>query len=230
MTMTEERRAVIDAIASDIVQLELGYPVRVAVDGITAVGKTTFSDQLADAVRVLDRPCARVSMDGFHNPRSTRYRQGRESPDGYYEDAYDFTSLRRELLDPLGAGGSLLYRTAIIDLAADVPLSAPPQPADPRLVLIVDGSFLQRSELDGAWDRTIFLRSNFESARARGVARDAEQLGSAAEAERIFKVRYHAAQQRYLSDVEPERRADIVIEHHDPHRPVIVTAGGSPRE
>ncbi len=222
MTMTGERRAVIDTIASDIAQLELGHPVRVAVDGITAVGKTTFADQLADAVHALDRTCLRVSMDGFHHPRSTRYRQGRESPDGYYEDAYDFAALLRELLGPLGPGGSLLYRTAIIDLAADAALEVPPEPADPRLVLIVDGIFLQRPELDGGWDRLIFLRASFESARARGAARDAEQLGSVAEAERIFKVRYHAAQARYLAEVEPERRADIVVEHDDPARPVIV--------
>jgi uridine kinase len=131
---------------------------------------------------------------------------------------------------PLGPDGSRLYRSAINDLAADVPLSTPPEQADPRLVLVVDGSFLHRPELEGGWDRTIFLRSNFESARTRGVARDAEQLGSAAEAERIFKVRYHAAQQRYLAEVEPERRASVVIEHDDPHRPVIVKAGGGPRE
>jgi uridine kinase len=224
MTMSDTRRAAIETIAGDLAALDLGHPVRVAVDGITAVGKTTFADQLADAVLATGRPSARVTMDGFHHPRSTRYQQGRESPDGYYEDAYDFAALRRELLDPLGPGGALRYRTAIIDLAADVPVSAPSQPADPRLVLIVDGSFLQRPELDGGWDCAIFLRSSFESARARGAARDADQLGSVAEAERIFTVRYHAAQRRYLAEADPEARADIVVEHDDPQQPSIIRA------
>ncbi len=179
MTSSDQRRIVIEAIAADLSGLDLGHPVRVAVDGITGAGKTTFANELGDAVRILDRPCVNVTMDGFHHPRATRYRQGRGSADGYYEDAYDFAALRRELLDPLGGSGDRRYRTAVIDLAADEPLDLPTRRAEPRLVVIVDGSFLQRGELDGGWDVVVFLSATFEAARDRGAARDATQLGSA---------------------------------------------------
>lgn len=221
MTAGPQRRAVINAVARELEGLDLGRPVRVAVDGITGVGKTTFADELAGATRANGRESLRVSMDGFHHLRATRYRQGRESAAGYYEDGYDVVALRRELLEPLGESGDRRYRTAVIDLAADQPVSDPPKVADEHVVLIMDGSFLQRPELDGGWDRTIFLRSTFDAARARGATRDAEQLGSLAEAERIFTIRYHAAQRRYLAEVDPESRADIVIEHDDPQLPVF---------
>ena len=131
VTSRDQRRIVIEAIAADLASLDLGHPVRVAVDGITGAGKTTFADELGDAVRGLDRPCVNVTMDGFHHPRDVRYRQGRGSADGYYEDAYDFAALRRELLDPLGGPGDGRYRTAVIDLAADEPLDLPTQRAEP---------------------------------------------------------------------------------------------------
>lgn len=221
MTARGQREVVIEAIAFELGALDLGHPVRVAVDGITGVGKTTFANELADATRARGRECLRVTMDGFHHPRATRYRQGRESPDGYYEDAYGLAALRRELLDPLGPSGSRRYRTAVIDLATDEPVDDQVRSADEQAIVVVDGSFLQRRELDGAWDLRVFLRASFPSARARGVARDADRLGSTAEAERIFTTRYHAAQRRYLAEVEPERRADVVIEHTEPHRPTI---------
>lgn len=74
-------------IASRLCALDLGHPVRVAVDGITASGKSTCADEIAAAVSIAGRPVARVSMDGYHHRRAHRHRQGRLSADGYYEDA-----------------------------------------------------------------------------------------------------------------------------------------------
>jgi uridine kinase len=194
----------------------------VAVDGITGAGKTTFADELAEALTSAGIPTLRVTMDGFHHPRATRYRQGRDSAAGYYEDAYDFVALRRELLDPLGDGGGRRYRTEVIDLARDTPLEQPRQQAPDDLVVIVDGSFLQREELDGAWDVVVYLRVSFATARARGVDRDAPNLGSHEAAERLFAVRYHRAQQRYLDEHDPEARADIVVDNDDLSCPVVL--------
>jgi uridine kinase len=217
---TDQRAVVVDWVAEVALAAEAGHPVRVAVDGITGVGKTTFADEVAAAVDRRGGRSTRVSMDGFHHPRAIRHRQGRESADGYYEDAYDLTALRRGLLDPLGPSGDRRCRTATIDLATD-------QPAGDRLrvidsdVVVVDGSFLQKPELAGAWDLTVYLDAPFADARVRGVARDAPLLGSRGKAERLFRTRYHAAQQRYLAEVDPRGRADLVIDHADVTAPVV---------
>jgi uridine kinase len=200
-------------------------PVRVAVDGITAAGKTTFARELCDVVRESGRPCEHVSMDGLHQRRAVRHRQGRDSAEGYYEDAYDFDALRRVLLDPLGPTGNGRYSTAVLDLATDSVLAETQRTAAPDLVVVVDGSFLQRPEVRDAWDVVIFLRASFESAFARGTRRDAGSLGSLAEAQRLFTHRYHAAQRRYLAEIDPEGRADVVVDHDDPTVPRLVRRG-----
>jgi uridine kinase len=223
----DRRPAVLTVVADLIGGLDLDHPARVAVDGITAAGKTSFARRLAATLDRRGRPTAHLTMDGFHHPAATRHRQGRHSADGYYEDAYDLAGLRATVLDPLGPGGDRVYRTAILDLAADRPSDAPPVTAADDVVAIVDGSFLQRPELRGGWDLTIFLRCPFAAAEARGVARDAELLGGEDEARRLFRQRYHAAQRRYLADVDPERRADVVIDHTDPGAPTVLRVPGA---
>lgn len=57
--------------------------VRVAVDGVDGVGKSTFAAELAAALRQLGRPVVQVSADGFLHRRAVRHARGRDSPDGF---------------------------------------------------------------------------------------------------------------------------------------------------
>lgn len=217
-----------DALASCVEQIaavDVDHPMRIAVDGITAAGKTTFADHLAMALESAGTSVLRVSMDGFHNCRAVRYRQGRNSGDGYYEDAYDFDALGRVLLDPLGPGGDLCYRTSVLDLASDQPTDEPPCFASNETVLIVDGSFLQKPELRGAWDLVIYLRVSFTAAAERGARRDADLLGGLESARTAFQTRYHAAQRRYLKECDPERLAEVVVDVEDPTAPWVARRG-----
>src|SRR5262245_47953937 len=93
---------ILEGIATFIVCCKPDQIVRVAVDGVDGVGKTTFADKLGRVVELIGRTVIRSSVDGFHNPRELRYRRGRTSPEGFYFDSYDYPALRRYLLDPLG--------------------------------------------------------------------------------------------------------------------------------
>jgi uridine kinase len=218
------RAAMIAQVAGILCARAPGHPLRVAVDGITSSGKTTFASEVAEAVGAQGRPVARVSMDGYHHRRAHRHRQGRLSADGYYEDAYDLDRAARELLQPLGPGGTRRYRDRIIDLATDEPADSWAEAA-PDTVLVVDGSFLQRAELRDHWDEVIYLDVAFEVALARGVARDAAAFGGRDAATEAFTQRYHAAGHRYLDEVDPRRRATIVIDNNDLARPRLVRPG-----
>jgi uridine kinase len=202
-------------VAAGLAASDLGHPLRVAIDGITGVGKTTFARAITAALAARGVTAVHVTMDGFHHPRAVRHRQGRDSADGYYEDAYDLDAMRRVLLDPLGPGGDRRYRTAVIDLATDTPVDDPPRTAGVGDVLVVDGSFLQRSELREGWDVVVFLDASFEAAEARGAARDAEAFGGIDGARAAFRSRYHAAQRRYLAECNPAVGADVVIDAED---------------
>lgn len=218
----QRRQLVTSRVVQEIAgRTDASRPARVAVDGITAAGKTTFADELGALLAKTGAHAVRVSTDGFHNPRAVRYQQGRTSPEGYYDDAYDFAGLRRHLLDPLGPAGSRRYRSAVWDLAGDRPATGPTHTAPDDMILIVDGSFLQRPEIRDAWDVVIFLGCPFDEAERRGVARDAALLGGRDAAVELYRSRYHAAQRRYVAEVGPEQQADIVIDHRDPRRPSL---------
>jgi hypothetical protein len=55
----------------------------------------------------------------------------------------------------------------------------------------------------------------------RARTRDAEQFGSADEAERRYRVRYLPAQRHYFTTATPQEVADIVIANDDPRRPAL---------
>nr|WP_296773124.1 hypothetical protein [Rhodococcus sp. (in: high G+C Gram-positive bacteria)] len=203
------------AIADQLCATRLGHPVRVAVDGITASGKTTIAAAVASAVNAIGRPVIHLTMDGFHHPRVHRHRQGRMSADGYYEDAYDFDALIRHVLRPLGPDGSGRYRRSIIDLASDTPTAPDTVLAPSNAVLVVDGTFLHRPPLTEHWDRTVFVDTDFDTARARGIERDADLLGGPDKAADAFDLRYHAASRRYLREVHPWLSATFVVDNRE---------------
>jgi uridine kinase len=116
----------------------------VAVDGADAAGKTTLADEPALGLQACGRTVIRASIDGFHRPREERYRRGEDSPEGYYEDSFDYAKLRLVLLDPLGPGGDRAFRSAVFDFAADTPQREAVATASDDDVLVFDGVFLLR--------------------------------------------------------------------------------------
>jgi uridine kinase len=193
--------------------------VRVGIDGVDGAGKTTLGDELAAAVCDLGRPVIRASVDSFHNTRAIRYRRGRDSPDGFFLDSYDYGLLRRVLLDPLSAGGSGRYRVAAFDYVQDQPTLAPERVAAPNAVLIFDGIFLHRSELAGYWDYSIFLQVSFDTSIPR-CAQARPELSPDPRA--ASNQRYVDGQRIYLRTCEPEKLATIVIDNEDLDAPSVV--------
>ena len=198
----------IEDVVQRIRELRLPHPVRVAVDGRTASGKTTFAHALATTLKHSGRRVIQASIDGFHRPRIERYRQGRLSHDGYYEDAHDLKAMRELLLDPFAPGGDRIYVMSSFDLDRDEPSKRVPERATNDVVLIVDGEFLQRPELKATWDFIVFLDVSAEEARRRGVERDASFLGNASV---LYDHRYGPAFDRYERECRPAEHADVVI-------------------
>lgn len=216
--MHRQREDLIDAVARRIAATERPHPVRVAIDGVDGAGKTTFAEELAGPLKRLGRPVIRASVDGFHNPREIRYRRGRRSPEGFFHDSYDYAALTRELLEPLGPGGSRRYKTAVFDHRTNEPVDEPAETAPDTAVLLLDGLFLHRPELLPYWDMSIFLAVPFEVTAARMARRD----GSSPHADAPEHRRYVQGQQLYLAACEPEQVATIVIDNAVVHAPRIV--------
>lgn len=215
------RKELIERLAERIAAIEQTHPVRVAIDGIDAAGKTTLADELVGPLEARGRTVIRASIDGFHRPRAERYRRGGESPEGYFEDSFDYAALREALL-PLGPGGSRRYRRAVFDYRTDMPVALPKEEAPEDAVLLFDGVFLLRPELDGLWDYRIFVKVPFAVALRRAMERDQALFGSAEAVRERYERRYIPGQRLYFAAAQPRERADVVIENSDPDRSELV--------
>ncbi|PFD36085.1 uridine kinase [Bacillus cereus] len=209
-------------IADRILTLNLTHPLRVGVSGITASGKTTFANELAEEMKKRGVQVTRTSIDDFHNPRAIRYAQGKESARGYYEDAHDYKAFKERLLMPLGPNGDLHYETISHNLITDIPVHNAPLVAPPNMVLIVDGTFLLKKDIEHLFDYKIFVYTDFEIARNRGAKRETEAFGSYEEAEKMFLNRYHAACKMYIDEHNPKACADAIFLNSDFGNPDVI--------
>src|ERR1035438_8287140 len=77
------RGELLDRLAGAIESVTTSHPLRVAVDGPPAAGKTTLADELALLLRARGREVIRASTESFHLPRAQRYRRGGFSPQSH---------------------------------------------------------------------------------------------------------------------------------------------------
>lgn len=216
--MTHARKAVLHDVAAAVPASHDGEPVRVAVDGVDGAGKTVFADQLSEVLAAAGRTVIRASVDDFHRPRTERYRRGRSSPAGFWLDSYDYGQLRGALLDPLSPGGSRKYRTAVHDVVTDQPVDEPPRRCPSGAVLVLDGLFLHREELQAYWDFSVWLEVPFTVTATRMASRD----GTPPDPEDPSMGRYVGGQKLYLRECQPARLAALVVDNSDLERPVIL--------
>jgi uridine kinase len=193
------------------------------VDGLTGAGKTSFGHELAAALRGIDRPTLRASLDDFKHPwrHAREHGYDRVSGEGYYRNAYDFRSARDLLLGPAGPLGTGLVALCAFDPLTgedhrDLTVSAPP-----GAVLIVDSVFAFRPEYDDCWEYRIWLDVDPDTALRRGIARDRAAEGEA-EAARVHRDRYGVAEAIYLAEVHPQAKADVIFDNRDFTRPAII--------
>jgi len=208
-------RHIVAAISSVTVR----HPVRVAVDGRPASGKSTLADELGVALRAQGRPVIRATIDEFMHPKTIRYRRGVDSPEGCYEDSFDLDALHDALLDPLGPAGSRRFRVRSYDRDADRVVCPPTTTASEDAVLLFDGVFLMRPELNESWDMRILVTTSFEESLRRARIRDHETLGSVTRVEERFLRRYLPSQEHYFRTVAPTELADVIVENDEPAWP-----------
>lgn len=213
-----QRRAVVEHVASRIPTSDGQTCLRVGIDGPDGSGKTTFAGELATALHSVGRPVVRVSLDDFHNVRAVRYRQGSESPEGFWRDSFNYQRFRSDVLVPFAPGGSRLYRAAAHDLATDTMLDPERCTALPGTVLIVDGLFLHRDEIVDAWDLSVLLDVPFGVTAKRMALRD----GTNPDPEHPSMRRYVEAQRIYFNACSPRQRTDILIDNLEFSTPRIM--------
>lgn len=215
MTASGRRAEVVSQLWHEIQRVRPDSRALIALDGFDGAGKSFLSSELADHAQVAGgRPLVRVSIDGFHHPRSVRRAAG-NGPEGFYRGSYRYPDFRRCVVDPLRIGAPIT--PAIWDVARDEPADAAPVDVSPRAIVLVDGIFLHRPELVDVWDATIWLEVPFTVSVPRGNARFVGQHD--ADPEASSNHRYVQGQRLYLQEAQPSAHADWMFDNTDLARP-----------
>lgn len=192
--------------------------VIIAVDGMTGSGTREFADEFARVCRETRREVFRASIQDFHRPRTERYVAGRDSPEGYYRDSFDYRTFRRVLIDPFAMAGSTGFQTASFDTKRDALVLSSWRTADADAVLIVDGIFLLRPELREMWNYSVLLDVPPAVAYERLALSDARDANPDAPS----NARYMLGQRLYRDEVDPLHAASAVVDNVNSQQPVRI--------
>lgn len=217
---TPLKKDVLEALADEVLHNYGHGRTIVAVDGVDGSGKGEFAADLATALERKGHSVFRASMDSFHRPRSERYLRGEDSSEGFYRDAYDYSVLRRVLIDPFKIAGSTAFVTAAFDYKRDAPIQPKWLTGPADAILIIDGEFLNRPELRGLWNYSIWIDVPQAQVLAKFAARDGVDLETVEEINR----RYLGAQALYQADANPRGVASAIMDNTDPEHPRRVFA------
>jgi uridine kinase len=171
----------------------------VAIDGTDASGRVEFADQLAAVLTEDDRHVFRASMRYFQ--RAGNEQDGSE-PDPQvrlYRSGFDDSALRRVLVEPFRMGGSAGFVLEHRDPTSGEWIQPSWRTAPHDAVLVIDGQFLNRSDVHGLWSYSVLL----ETETAEETETDAAAPAEAA----------------YLSEVSPRESVTAVIDNTDPAAP-----------
>jgi len=210
--MSPARRELLDELADDLVRAYGRGRTIIAIDGPTAAGKTTFADELADAMRKKGHDVFRASIDDFLQSRAQRYFLGRDSAQGRYEHAYNYSVFRRVLIEPFGMNGSTGFVTKAWDEQRNRQVEPKWLTGPVDATLIVDGSYLNRPELRDLWDASIWLDADAKVRTQRMLERD----GIEPRSERAH--RYAGAFKLY-EKTKPREAATLIVDNTDPDKP-----------
>lgn len=213
-----ERRDVIAATVDEILGNYRRGRITIGVDGPDASGKTMLADDLAREFERRGLAAVRATIDAFHAPAEQRYRRGRFSPDGCYRDSFQYDVFRRVLIEPFRLGGSAAFVTEAFDYVRDAPVEPKWRTGPADMFLIVDGVFLNRPELRGVWNYTIWVEADAAVRAERMLHRDGIAPGSEA------AERYRGAQELYEREAHPREAAIAIIDDTDPEHPRRVFA------
>jgi len=197
--------AVASLVAAHVDALAVDHPVRVVIDGPPWSG-LRLAPLVEAELLAMSRPVLVVDVVDYLRPASLRLERGRDDPDAFYEDWVDLASLRREVFDPTGPGGSLRVLPARWDAEADRATRADYVEVTPTTVIVVAGWFLLGAGLD--LELAVHVALSAEAMRRR-VSREAAD-------------RELPAYARYDAEVQPTEIADIVVRADDPRRPAVI--------
>jgi len=174
----------------------------VAMDGTDALARAAFADDLAAVLDEREHPVFRASLRDFRHSRAEQERFGPESPERLLRYLYDFSLLRRVLLDPFLLGGSTGFVTLAFDPDRDTWIEPVWLTGPPDATLVVDGEYLNRKELRDLWSYSVLVETDTDTDTDGTMANE-----------------HTVADRLYRAEVRPRSRATAVVDLSNPNDP-----------
>jgi hypothetical protein len=188
---------------ADLAEVRRGR-VRLAVDGPPPADPAGLADSVATELRARGRLAVVVHAAHYLRPASLRLELGRTDPDMFLDGWLDLGGLRREVLDPIGPGGTGEVLPRLWNDAADRAYRDRRVPLGADGVVLVSGGLLLGRGLP--FDAAVHLRMS-----AAALARTLDP------AEHWTLPAYT----RYEDEHAPAVHADLLVLADHPDRPAV---------
>lgn len=168
-------------------------PLLVAVDGMSAAGKSTLAARVVDALA----DAALVHGDDFYRVMDNDDRFALTPEDGYNQD-FDWQRLRHQVLEPLRAGRTASYQrydwsTGQLGEWAEVGAVS---------TVVIEGVYVSRAELRSQFDLVVWVETSAATRARRQAKRDDTPS---------WVDRWDAAERHYIDRYAPAALADLVV-------------------
>jgi uridine kinase len=201
---TPELKLAVDSILTAIrLRMEHGkFPILVALDGGSGVGKSTLALLITQALNA-----ALIQSDDFYAAHISHAEWESRSTEQRITDVIDWRRLRIEALEPLLAMKPARWHP--FDFEAVRPDGTYPMRTDfvecqPANIILLDGAYSSRPELADLIDLSILIDVPVAVRHARIAARESNNMDS-------WHARWDAAEAYYLTHVRPKSSFDLVV-------------------
>ncbi len=168
-------------------------PLMVAIDGMSAAGKSTLA-----TVVVAQLPDAElIRGDDFYRVMDDNERLGMSPEQGYDHD-FDWQRLRQQVLDPLRAGKPARFQRydwSTGQLGRWVE-------ARPAPVVIAEGVYISRPQLRDIFDVVVWVDASADARAVRQSLRDDSPE---------WVARWGAAERHYVAHHQPASTANLIV-------------------
>ncbi|EWM54040.1 uridine kinase [Ruminococcus flavefaciens] len=196
-------------VAEEIIGRRNGSSVfMVGIDGLGGAGKSTVSEDIKRLLQDNGINTEIFHIDDFIHPRAVRYNDSYPQWEQYYYLQWRYDHFTEAVAGPARDGRALspveLYdkdNDSYIVKRLDIPVGS---------VILTEGIFLQREELNGLFDYMIYIDVPEEERLCRVLLRDG-YIGDEAAIREKYEKRYFPAERFYADKYRPAEKADLVI-------------------
>lgn len=184
----------------------------VGIDGLGGAGKSTVSEQICGELAADGIHTILLHMDDFIHPREVRYNSAYPAWQCYYELQWRLDYVV-DVIRRLKETGAQRIALELYDKEHDQ-YTTEQYDITQNTVVLLEGVFLQRKELQGLFDYRIYVDVP-ESIRLQRVLKRDTYIGNEQQIIDKYKTRYFPAERHYFNTYRPDLAADAIISEYD---------------